>query len=83
MKKHIPIRMCVSCRKRVKQKELMRLQKLENNVVLFSGAGRSFYICFDCINNDKHFLKKVSGRLKINIESLEEVIKEFKRNVEN
>jgi len=84
MKKHIPIRMCVSCRKRFPQKELIRLQKKDNNsVVSYNGIGRSFYICIDCLNNDRHILNKVSGRLKININSLEEAIKEFKRNVED
>jgi len=83
MKKHIPIRMCSSCRKREYQNKLIRLQKKGNYAVAYSGIGRSFYICLDCLNNDKHILNKISGRLKINITSLEEVIKELRSNVKN
>ena len=83
MKKHLPIRMCVSCRKRAYQKELIRLQKNGDKATKFIGSGRSFYICLDCLENDKHILNKISGRLKINITSLEEVIKELRSNVEN
>jgi predicted RNA-binding protein YlxR (DUF448 family) len=75
--------MCVSCRKRAYQKELIRLQKNGDTANIYSGSGRSFYICKDCIKNDKHILNKISGRLKINITSLEEVIKELRSNDEN
>ena len=83
MKKHKPIRMCASCRKRELQSELIRLQKDGNIVRSFNGIGRSFYICKDCLLNDKHILNKISGRLKVNITSLEEVIKELRSNVKN
>ena len=75
--------MCVSCRKRAYQKELIRFQKNGDSAQAFSGVGRSFYICLDCLKNDKHILNKISGRLKINITSLEEVIKELRSNDEN
>ncbi len=83
MKKNLPIRMCISCKKREIQNSLIRLQKKDNIVIKYSGIGRSFYLCINCIENDKHILNKVSGRLKIKKESLEEILKEFKTNVNN
>jgi predicted RNA-binding protein YlxR (DUF448 family) len=83
MKKHIPIRMCSSCRARFPQKNLLRLQKNGDKALKYRGVGRSFYICYDCLENDKHILNKISGRLKIDINSLDEVIKELKNNVED
>jgi len=83
MNKHQIVRMCTACRKQFNKQELVRLQKNGTNAITYRGVGRSFYLCHNCINNDKHFLKKVSGRLKINISSLQEAIKEFKSNVKN
>lgn len=50
-----PIRMCVSCRERFSQNELLRLQydKMTKKIERFSGQGRSFYICGTCLNDDK------------------------------
>ena len=48
-----PIRMCVVCRKRFNQKELNRLQCKDKKLIPFSGIGRSFYVCGNCINNKK------------------------------
>jgi predicted RNA-binding protein YlxR (DUF448 family) len=75
--------MCISCRERFAQKDLIRLQKNGDKASLFVGVGRSFYVCFECLNSDKHLLNKISGRLKIDKNSLEEVIKEFRNNVKN
>jgi len=83
MKKHIPIRMCVGCREKIAQKELLRLQKIDKEATLYSGTGRSFYICKGCIENNKHLTKRVCGILKIEEESFLRVLKELKDNVKN
>ncbi len=48
MKALNPIRMCVVCRGRFSQKELLRLQYKDSTLQRFSGSGRSFYLCNDC-----------------------------------
>ena len=45
-----PIRMCVACKKRDLQKNLIRLQCKKDDLTYFSGIGRSFYVCYNCIN---------------------------------
>ncbi len=73
--------MCVACRKRAAQKTLIRLQNKDSKAIKYSGSGRSFYLCKECIISDKHIINKVCGRLKIEKPSLEELLKEFKSNV--
>ncbi len=56
------IRMCVACRQRKPQKQLLRLVKLNNEIVVNSKqklSGRGAYLCSDCINkvNTKHLSK--------------------------
>ena len=52
-----PLRMCISCRQRDAQNNLIRLQCVESQLSLFRGNGRSFYICNVCLNDDKKVLK--------------------------
>jgi len=59
-----PTRMCVSCRKREQQKNLLRLQYIDGVLSNFSGAGRSFYICYDCLDDDKKVLKSLMRTCK-------------------
>ena len=80
---HQPIRMCISCRRREPQKKLIRLQTKEAVLTSYSGVGRSFYLCKKCLAEDKHLDKKIAGRLKLNLERVEEFIKELRSNVEN
>jgi predicted RNA-binding protein YlxR (DUF448 family) len=54
-----PTRMCVSCRVRDSQNELLRLQCLEGSLEQFSGNGRSFYICKSCLDDEKRVLKSL------------------------
>ena len=82
VRKSNPIRMCISCRKREPQQELYRLQKEERILVKYRGVGRSFYLCKECLNS-KHLEKKIAGRMKLEITSVEEIIKELNRNVKN
>jgi predicted RNA-binding protein YlxR (DUF448 family) len=62
MGKEIKVRMCIVCRKRYAQKELIRLQfyKEKQEIVEFNGTGRSFYICKGCLSTQK--LQKVFVR---------------------
>lgn len=53
MKQAKQTRMCIKCRKRFQQKELLRLQSDGISLNEFSGAGRSFYVCADCIEQPK------------------------------
>jgi len=77
MRKSKPIRMCIACRKREKQQELIRLQKEKNSLIGYSGRGRSFYICRDCLEG-QHINKIVAGRMKIDIKSVEELLRSYK-----
>jgi len=52
MRKNGPIRMCVTCRVRELQKELIRLQHKDNTIIPYSGQGRSLYLCSACSSND-------------------------------
>jgi len=49
----IPIRTCISCREKKEKKLLNRYQCIDKSLSLFSGNGRSFYLCNDCIENKK------------------------------
>ena len=46
-----PVRMCVQCRVRATQNTLLRLQCSNKNLTVFSGEGRSFYLCEDCFEH--------------------------------
>ena len=52
-----PIRMCISCRERVIQKDLLRLQYANEALEVFIDEGRSFYICNSCLLNEKRISK--------------------------
>ncbi|MCX2717743.1 DUF448 domain-containing protein [Helicobacter sp. MIT 21-1697] len=53
MKQPKQMRMCVKCRKRFCQKELLRLQSNGYSLCRFSGRGRSFYVCEECLEQPK------------------------------
>ncbi len=71
-----PIRMCIICRQRDLQKNLIRLQCKNKTLIRFTNVGRSFYICKECLNKeDKKLEKMLSNRCKqkikiIDLESL-------------
>ena len=68
-------RMCVVCRSRLSQNEMIRLQCKNSELIRFSGSGRSFYVCNNCKNSKK--LDKIINRIckkKINIEKIKEII---------
>ena len=68
-------RMCVVCRNRLEQKEMLRLQCKNGEFMRFSGEGRSFYLCKSCENSKK--LDKIIKRIckkNISIENIKEII---------
>lgn len=82
MKKSYPIRMCISCRKRERQQQLIRLQKNDTELISYSGKGRSIYLCKECLEG-KHIAKIIAGRAKVKILSVEALLKELNSNVKN
>ena len=79
MKKSEPVRMCISCRKRVAQKTLVRLQQEGNQVISYQGCGRSFYLCHECIS-DKKRIKGLTKRFKQDEEQFVKLLKELIKN---
>ena len=56
---HQPIRMCVSCRKREIQLDMFRLQCVDGVLIAYKNIGRSFYICKNCVEEEKKVLKSL------------------------
>ncbi len=54
---HEPIRTCVACRVKEAQQKLTRLQCVDGNLTAFSGCGRSFYLCKNCLKEEKKLTK--------------------------
>ena len=52
-----PLRMCISCREREAQENLLRLQCVDGSIEVFKGSGRSFYLCKICISTEKKAIK--------------------------
>ena len=76
MKKSQPTRMCIACRSRHPQNTLIRLKLSGKDVVVYDGQGRSFYLCADCVKNEK----KVKGlviRFKQDKERFIKLLKEL------
>lgn len=48
-------RMCVGCRQRFLQKDLIRLKIENDDIIFFNGFGRSFYLCGICLDKEKIF----------------------------
>ena len=61
---HQPIRMCISCRERDAQEKLQRLQYVDNSLERFTGRGRSFYICENCLTQEKKLSKALMRQCK-------------------
>jgi len=77
MQKNEPIRMCIACRERDLQKKLIRLQQDNNNIIPYSGKGRSFYLCTVCSKNEKK-IKGLIKRFKLSTENSERFVKYLK-----
>jgi len=70
------IRMCVVCRERFYQNELNRLQCKDKRLISFSGIGRSFYVCNECINTKK-FINYIAKICKVSKEDAKNQIFHF------
>ncbi len=55
----ISIRTCVVCRSKISQKLLNRLQCSDKKLTAFTGIGRSFYICDDCLKDESKLEKSL------------------------
>jgi len=71
------VRMCVVCRQRINRDEMLRLQCQDENIIKFSGHGRSFYLCKNCIN-DKKLGKIIQKICKVNKNQIEKIITQIK-----
>ncbi len=60
----IPFRMCITCRQRDAQSKLLRLQCIEGSISLFKGEGRSFYLCKNCLREEKKTSKSLMRQCK-------------------
>jgi len=79
-----PIRMCIVCKKRVYQKNLIRLQCSEGELKEFSHQGRSFYICQECLKkDDKKLLKPFLRYCKRDKNRVLKILREFKEKIFN
>ncbi len=76
MQKKKPTRMCIACRRRESQKDLIRLQLKDKRVTKYTGSGRSFYLCYKCANDGKK-LRGISRRLGVEQDDLLAILKEF------
>jgi predicted RNA-binding protein YlxR (DUF448 family) len=79
MKKSHPIRMCITCRGRYPQNSLIRLRLSSKEVVAFNGEGRSFYLCRECVKNEKK-VKGLTKRFKQDEEYFVKLLKELVKN---
>jgi len=79
MKQTQPIRMCVSCRSREAQGNLIRLKHENKHVVVYDGSGRSFYLCSVCSKNQKK-IKSLAKRFGENEERLLKLLEELTNN---
>jgi len=72
--------MCVVCRGRFAQLDLLRIQCLDRKLVRYTNDGRSFYLCKGCVDNknEKKLLKRLSSMCKkeIKIINLESILNE-------
>ncbi|MEA3492407.1 MAG: DUF448 domain-containing protein [Campylobacterota bacterium] len=71
--------MCLSCRQRNAQNLMVRLQQDANIITTYRGYGRSFYLCHDCINNEKK-IKGLTKRFKQDRERFVKFLKELVKN---
>jgi len=78
-KLHVPIRMCLQCRQRFPQGDLVRLQCKDKKIQAYDGVGRSQYVCSSCIENPR-LVKQLAGRCKCAKEThteIESLLKEL------
>jgi len=82
---YYPQRMCVACRERFEQKALLRLQCMQQHLSSYSGLGRSFYLCFECVENEKKVTRALarvckSGDMQYLSTQLKEIIADVRQS---
>lgn len=82
---YLPVRMCVSCRARIPQSELLRLQCIDGSIEQYSGYGRSFYLCMGCLEQDKAVQRSLmrqckSGNKEKLLNKLKEIIADDRKS---
>jgi len=80
-----PQRMCVVCRDVTDQSDLLRLSCHDKKFNIYSGTGRSFYLCFGCIEDEKRTLKGLArqckhGDMKYLSTQLKEIITDVRKS---
>ena len=58
---------------------MVRLEQEGQEIIAYRGQGRSFYICHDCINNEKK-IKGLTKRFKQDRERFVKFLKELVKN---
>lgn len=61
---HIPQRSCISCRLKDAQTNLLRLSCVDLQLTRFGGSGRSFYLCYSCVSDEKRVAKSMMRQCK-------------------
>jgi len=61
---HRITRMCISCRERHSQDELLRLRCSEGSLEVYVGVGRTFYLCDSCLKDEKKLLRSLMRQCK-------------------
>lgn len=56
--------MCISCRTRNHKDSMNRLQCKDKKLQTFDGIGRSFYICNECLEDEKRLEKALYRECK-------------------
>ncbi len=78
-----PLRMCIICRKRFYQNELLRFQCKEGEFISFSGEGRSFYFCKECYKNEDKIVKSLFRYCKKDREKILQMVRNHKEKIVN
>lgn len=78
------VRMCVGCRGRFLQSQLLRLVYNEGKVAQFAGVGRSFYFCQECLKDEKKIMIGLSRFTKSkhknqDIKDIQEIANKWKK----
>ncbi len=85
MTKDTPIRMCISCKERIKQSQLIRLQCKDGEIIKYSYKGRSFYLCKDCLNcaKEQKLVKSLQRYCKTDKDSILKMVETHKEKIFN
>ena len=85
IKKHTPVRMCISCKERIEQDKLIRLQCINKEIIPYSQKGRSFYICKNCLSGKKNdkIVKSLLRYCKTDKKSISKMFETYKEKIFN